>query len=192
MAVDQPGMQSVKSMVAAVPFTVLDSEPGVFGIYGWGDVVVIAWCQQATGPTAQRLKVVAEKLLSSHDRQTSYVHMVAETPLPTAEARSILSDLIVRHSSRYACVSVVLGAAGFWAGALRSVVLGMRMLAPRSFLVDFHFDLDASARWVCAHHLQRTGVGLDVAQLHAALQQIADQVGLHFRSRSLPPTHARG
>jgi hypothetical protein len=45
----------------------------------------------------------------------------------------------------------------------------MRMLAPRSFAMHIHNDLESIVRWLPDEHRLRTGVALDPADLLAAL-----------------------
>lgn len=147
-------MASVKPVAtdpAAWPagLTILDSEAGEFAVCRFGDVLIVAWPRQASAAAVGRLKVVSVAINRGPRPVAASVHMVGEgAAIPSAEARAGFIDLIQNHGRPARALSVVLGGNGFWASALRSVVLGMRMVTQRPFALTFHSDTPSSAQWL--------------------------------------------
>ena len=101
------------------------------------------------------------------------VHMVGEgAAIPSAEARAGFIDLMQNHSRPARALSVVLGGSGFWASALQSVVLGMRMLTRRDFALTFHPDTWTSAQWLCQQNTAFGGRPVDPKQLSQAMDYV--------------------
>ena len=149
---------------------VLDAEPGAFAFYAWQNVTLVAWASQATGPAVRRLSAVIASTIAAHPEGISNIQLVARNAgLPTPEARESFADMMTSHARKLACVAIVLEGGGLWPAALKSEVVAMRMVAPRSFVFRMHDSIEDVPRWVTREHLKRTGVLVHPAQLRSLL-----------------------
>ncbi len=163
---------------------VLDAEPGEFAFCRFHNVVIVAWPKRATPEAVARLKTVSIELNRDPPAGTCSAHLVgAGAAIPSAEARAAFIDLMNNHTRPLNSLSVVLSGGGFWASAVRSVVLGMRMVTPRSFALTFHTDYESSARWLAKESRDRGGVAFkpdDLARAMAEVMRLA-------KGESAPP-----
>jgi hypothetical protein len=90
-------------------------------------------------------------------------------PLPTSEARDELLSLMKKFSENVACIGTVLEGSGFWAGAVRSFIVGLRLVAPRTFEMQTYASIAELSEWIVGPHAIRTGVEIDRAQLERVL-----------------------
>ena len=152
-------------------FTVFDSEPGLFVFGAWENVLIAVWASQIDGACVERFTKAVDTMAARRPGLRSNVHVVTEgTALPTPEARAGLVASMKRHSGSLASVGVVFRGSGFWAGALRAAVTGMRFLSPRSFDFQLFGAVDEVVRWLPVEHQKVTGVHLDAAGLRSALE----------------------
>jgi hypothetical protein len=156
--------------LTASELIVLDQEPGSFALYGWQNVAIVVWASPATGPFVDRLARALRPFIDAHPEGITNVHLVTRAAgTPTAAAREGFVDMMTTHSRRLACVAIVLEGGGLWAAPLKSAIVGMRGLAPRSFQLRMHDSLEDVPRWVTRAHLKRTGVLLHPKQLRSLL-----------------------
>jgi len=164
-----------KNIGAALPdgLTVLDSDPGEFAVCRFRDVLIVAWPKRAAAASVARLKIASMEVNRSPRPVAASVHIVGEgAEIPSADARAGFMDLMKNHSRPARCMSVVLGGNGFWASALRSVVLGMRMVTQRSFALTFHSDTATSAHWLAKESQAFGGQPVDPEQLARAMDLV--------------------
>ncbi len=165
-------VKEVKSSAGSVQLVCLDSEPGKFAFFGWQNVLVSVWLAAGTGAAVERLGNATRPYEKFHPRGVSNIHLVkGGAGMPTAEARAGFVGLMERYSAWFACIAVSLLGRGFWASALQGAVTGMRMLAPRSFEMRIHDDIEGVLEWLPDEHLRRTGVFLDKDELYAVMNQ---------------------
>jgi hypothetical protein len=162
----------VADVEPAIPLKLLDSEPGHFSLFIWQNVTIVAWGSQATGPAVRRIEVATTALMKHHPTGVSSIHLVKEgAGMPTAEAREGFLQSMKVHAKSLQCVTVVLLGGGFWASTLQSIVTGMRMLSPNTFLMRIDNGFDSAIHWLPAEHQRRTGIALPPAELKAAMVQ---------------------
>jgi serine/threonine protein kinase len=155
----------------------LDREPGAFAFFGWQNVVIVAWARQATGAAVARLTTVSDPVATAHPEGVSAIHLVqGGTDTPTEEARAGFLEQMTRYGSQLACVSVVLLGRGFWASALHAAIVGMQLVAKRSFAFDVVRSIDDVTASLPAEHLRRTGVVLDPKTLGDHLRRALSEV----------------
>jgi hypothetical protein len=166
----------MRSSPASEPPEVLDRGPGyLFGVYR--NVFVAFWFRQATAALLDRMVAVQEPRLPQHPTGFSNVHVVAKgTPLAGSEARDRMANLLRKYSNEFAAVGAVLEGQGFWASATRSLILGVRLLAPRTFDLQIYESIEELANWLPAPREKKTGVALEVAELARALRELREQV----------------
>jgi hypothetical protein len=164
-------MTSAKPGAAPEPHVYYETEGCVFA--SWQNVLIAIWTTQGTGPLADKLGEVARPFSKSHPEGFSSVHVIGKSPpLPTSEARDKLIALMGDFSGNVACIGTVLEGSGFWASAVRSFIVGMRLLAPRTFEMQIYARLAELTTWMVGPHAARTGVELDPVQLERVLAKL--------------------
>ncbi len=159
------------------PLTLLDSEPGAFAVFSYGDVSFVCWPTQATGSSVRRLAKATEDFVRACPRGCSNIHVAREgAGLPTPEARAGFVEMMHRYTDDLACIGVVLMGSGFWASALQSAIIGMRMLAARPFPMRIENNMASVAKWLPPIHQKRTGTSLDPTKLEEALKDAYSRV----------------
>lgn len=158
------------SMSPVSAFVVLDVEPGAFVVGSWKNVLIVVWRTQATAPLVDRLDRAIVTLAGRQPGLRSNVHVVSEgAGLPTPEARAGFVALMRRNAGELASVFVVIDGSGFWSGALRSVLTGIRLVTPRSIQFCLVGSVDETVRGLPCEHEARTGVRLEGGQLRTAI-----------------------
>jgi hypothetical protein len=153
-------------------FIVLDSEPGRFVFGAWKNVLVIVWKSQATAKSVARFSKTSDMMAARWPGCRSNVHVIQDgAALPTSEARAGFLTLMKRNRESLACIAIVIAGNGFWSGALRSAMTGLRMLAPRSFAFRVVGSSEDVVQWLPAAHEAKTGVSLDPRRLKAVLDE---------------------
>ena len=137
------------------------------------NVLIAIWTAQGTGPLVDALDRASAPLVRQHPEGFSSIHVVAKgTPLATGEARERLVALMKRYQGQIACIGTVLEGSGFWASATRSLILGMRLLAPQSFEMQTYASIPELAAWLPGPHGKRTGVALDPQELERVVTNL--------------------
>lgn len=153
----------------------LDGEPRRFSFWGWRNVDVIVWWAQADAAAVARLGQLTAQRRVQYPRGVSDIHVVkGNIGLPDAQTRQGLVQLMREVAPYMAALAVVVGGDGFWASTMRSLITGMRVLAPRSYDMRLHGKLSDVISWLPEVHARRTGVTLDPQALLAVLVR-ADQ-----------------
>src|SRR5262245_49370878 len=147
---------------------VIDEQPGIFRFYKWQHVHVIVWGGSADGESARRLGRVTPKPPKGMRR--SDVHIVgAGAGLPSADAREGFGQLMKDMADDIACLGVVIDGGGFWASAMRSAVIGIGFLAPKSLPFRAFGKIEDLVAWLPSEHRRRTNVPTDPVGLRRAL-----------------------
>jgi hypothetical protein len=155
-------------------FVVLDSEPGAFVFGAWKNVLVIVWKSQATASSVARFSKAIDVMAASLPGCRSNIHLIQEgAALPTPGARAGFVSLMRRNKDSLACVAIVIAGTGFWSGALRGAMTGLRLVSPRSFDFRVAGSSEDVARWLPAAHEKKTGISLDPQRLVAVLAMAA-------------------
>jgi hypothetical protein len=174
-----PTIETAATPVAS-DFLVLDAEPDAFVFGCWKNVLLAIWKKQATGPSVERLDRAITAMAARQAGMRSNVHLVEHgAGLPTTEARAGFVDLMKRNATEIACVFIVIDGTGFWSGALRAALTGIRLLAPRSFHYSLVGSVEEVVRGLGVEHEKRTGVHLDAHELRSIIKtaRCADKRG---------------
>jgi hypothetical protein len=136
----------------------------------WKNIVVCAWCGQATGAAVETLTSAMVHLHRGPAEVRSYVHLVPNrVTLPDAAARAGLTEIMKVYLPHIACVAVVVAGSGFWASAMQNAVIGMRVFLPRSFAFRLHSTNAEVAAWLPSEHTARTGIEIAPNELRELL-----------------------
>jgi hypothetical protein len=142
-----------------------------FSISSWLNVMVIVWTTPSSIELVENLSRCSTQFHASHPEGVSVVHVIAKgPPLPQPEVREKFSELLGKNPKTLACVGVVLEGRGFWASAIRSFLLGLRVLSPRSVQMQAFSTAGEVATWLVVPHEQRTGLRLDARDLEKILE----------------------
>jgi hypothetical protein len=168
-------MRNARSMAPSPKrdLVLLHAEAGHFSCHSWQNIMFTCWFTRATGPAVQRIAELREVMDREHPEGLSVVYLIAnDAGLPTPEARAGVSQLMTRYHRKRACLAIVVQGEGFWAGAMRAVITGVRMLTPEQFSMGVFSRVEQVAAWLPAQHLQRTGTELQRAEFLVILRQL--------------------
>lgn len=164
-------MTSATPSATSEPRVFYQTEGCVFA--GWHNVLIAIWTTQGTGPLAQKLGEYARPFSKAHPEGFSNVHIIGKKPpLPTSEAREKLLSLMSDFADNVACIGTVLEGSGFWASAVRSFIVGLRLVAPRTFEMQTYASVPELIKWLVPPHAARTGVALDPVELERVLASL--------------------
>lgn len=153
-----------------------EGEGCLFG--SWKNLLVATWTTQCTGPLAESLGRVAGPFAKAHPEGFSSIHVIGnKPPLPTSEARETLIAQMRQYSNEVACIGTVLEGSGFWASAVRSFIVGLRFVVPRTFEMQTYASIPELAAWLPPLHAARTGVVIEKAELERTLVAFRARLG---------------
>lgn len=140
----------------------------------WRNVTIVAWLGKPTGAATRELGTITKRALNELGTGTkvSNVHLIPiSLRLPDAEARAGLHEVTQHYGQYTACVGVIVSGSGFWASAVRGVVTGVQVIAPRSFEMRIHTNSTELLDWLPREHERRTGVAIEGAELQRQIEQ---------------------
>jgi hypothetical protein len=153
---------------------VFDGEPGVMSLYGFENITIIVWHSKPTVAAAQQLARVSQRRRAEYAHGISVVHLVQGTfEMPDGPTRDTFVKLLRDGGGKLAVLCVVVGAGGFWASALRSLVTGLRVLSRGSFALGLHTEIRDAVEYLVPRHLAQTGVPIDPEQLTHVLTNLS-------------------
>jgi hypothetical protein len=152
---------------------ILACQPGHYVFASWRNLTILYWLGQAVGPAVRRLQAITAEFVEAHPEGISNIHLVKDgAGLPDTQARVGFNAIMERHPNAFACISIVLLGAGFWASALQSVITGLLMVAPRTFMLRFAGNPAELRTWLPKEHTRRTGEAIDALELARAIDQV--------------------
>lgn len=152
----------------------LASAAGDYAFYRWHNIAINVWRSHPTGQSVDVLARLTADSFRKYPEGLSSVHWIDEgAGLPTAEARTGLSDIAARYERHLLCVGVLLRGSGFWASAVRSALTGIVLLTPKRFPLRFFADVTPLASFVAHEHLQRTGHRIGAERIHDWIERAA-------------------
>lgn len=154
------------------PDVPLAEHPGVVTVRGYRNVAFVAWTGQATRAAAETVVQLMDRPEVRGLRQ-SFVHVIHNRlPLPDADARHVFMQSMKERASDLACVAIVVRGTGFWASAMRSAVVGMRVFAPANFQFGVFGSHEEVVAWLPTKHTLQTGVELPPGAVSHWLEQL--------------------
>jgi hypothetical protein len=152
----------------------IERRPGCMFV-AHGNVLIVIWTAQGTGPLIDELARVTAAFARKYPRGFSSVHVISKgLPLATSEARDRLLALIRRYGEQLACVGTVLEGSGFWASATRSFIVGLHILSPTPLKLQIYASAREVAAWLVEPHAQRTGVIFEPQEIERAIMQFRE------------------
>jgi hypothetical protein len=155
--------------------TIVGSFPGAYQVALWHNISTTAWFGKATLPAAQELAQITHRTaLLTEGQRVSVIYLVTEEfGLPDANIREVFFTIMKDNAHLVGCMVVILGGAGFWVSAMRSVVTGLRVVAPRALDLRVHGKAEDLLGWFPAEHVKRTGVNIDRDAFKRMLERVA-------------------
>lgn len=142
-------------------------------LHGWRNVQIASWTTQGTIALVEQLAEHSKRFHHKHPEGVSVVHLISKGPaLPDAPTRERLKTLMEGNSKTLGCVAIVLDGRGFWASAVRSFLVGLRLVSPRTVNMQVFSTSEEVAAWLPEMHLQRTGVKIEPPDLLEAIQKV--------------------
>jgi len=165
--------------------THLNSVPEVYSAYIWKNVVITLWFGAATLESCASLERGTRKQTAEHPEGLSMVNIMVpgSRSLPGAAVRAELARIMREHATHAAAIAVIIPGSGFWASALRSVVVALSMLRPRDMQLSIFDSAPPLAEWLAPLHGARTGVQLAAAELLGVLRE-AEREAAAARARA--------
>jgi hypothetical protein len=150
---------------------VLDSEPGGFLFAAWRNFNIFVWNRGTTMDAVTRINRTNPERTAAHPEKLSTVHIItASAGPPEPEARNALEAMHTEWGHTVGCAAVIIERGGLMGVAVRSVIAGMTIVAPKHYRVKVFDSIDASAPWLAEHHGRSTGVQCDEADVLAVMQ----------------------
>lgn len=163
--------QNASAMTSRDDLTQLDAEPGEFAFYAFRNTLVLVWLSGLTEAWIERLHEASLGMHAAHPEGFSNVHLIqAGATLPTPEARKAYVEHLKTLEGALFCDAMVFDGNPFWVSALRSVIAGIRTLAPRSLAIQIQATIDDVLAWLPREHQKRTGTPLDERAFENAMR----------------------
>lgn len=142
-------------------------------LHGFRNLQIASWTKQGTVALVEHLAEHSRRFHRLHPEGVSVVHIISKGPaLPDAATRERLKTLLEANAKTLACVAIVLDGRGFWASAVRSFLVGLRLVSPRTVNMQVFSTAEEVAAWLPDVHLQRTGVRIDGGDLLQAIRAV--------------------
>ena len=142
--------------------SVLGAVPGAFWLGSWNAFNALVWLQSATLDVCGQVERALEARFESHHLLMSTVHViVADAGPPQPDARDELEAMNARLAHTVACGGVVIERGGLMGVALRSVITGLIIAAPKHYRVKVFDSLEPCAPWIAAEHQKATSKPVD-------------------------------
>jgi len=142
-------------------------------LYGFRNLQIASWTAQGTIALVEQLAEHSTRFHQRHPEGVSVVHLISKGPaLPDAPTRERLKTLLEGNTKTLACVAIILDGRGFWASAVRSFLVGLRLVAPRTFVMQVFSTPEEVAAWLPEQHLRRTGVRIDASEVLQAIHAL--------------------
>ncbi|MET0390851.1 MAG: hypothetical protein ABW321_33065 [Polyangiales bacterium] len=148
--------------------------PGVYSAYVYKNVSILVWFGPMLMEDVATFEQGCQAMCEIHPEGVSSVNIIVPggRSMPTAEVRSELTKVLARYSPHTAGAAVVIRGDGFWASALRGMIIALSLLLPRRRHFQIFGSLDAAAEWLPALHAEKTGVTIGSDELLTVLQQV--------------------
>jgi hypothetical protein len=167
---------------------VLDFEPGAFLFGHWKNVTILVWAARADASTIARLGRALAGIASPPGGRSAVSVLVEGLPLPSAETRAAIVDVINNRAQHLACLGVVVNGSGFASSALMSAHTDIRAKSTGSYEMGLLGSIEELATWLPPLHLQRTLVKIEPAELADRVRRALDMV--RRSARDVAPSRA--
>lgn len=141
-----------------------------------GPLAYQVWLAPADETDATQLGKFAEFLHAKYPTAISTIHLLRHgTGLPSSGAREQLSVTLKTYGDWFGEVGIVMEGMGFWAGAIRSMLTGLRIAAGGRGRLRLVGSVQEIAEWMVPVHAARTGVNLSRSRIVTALEELVER-----------------
>jgi len=142
------------------------------------NVALQVWFAQAQEEDARVLVGATKKMYEDYPHGISTLHWLRnDAPLPTPGARQHFSYLMDAYGHWFGESIMVLDGLGFWAGAVRAMLTGVRIASGGKAGFRVVPSLHEGLSRLTETHTERTGLRVQPAELSSALHAIIDTHG---------------
>ena len=157
---------------------------GACAIAYWRNALMVAWGTASTLSHVDELRKLMTRVAAKHAK-VAVVHITfGAIPLPNKEVRAAFSVLGQDFGGKLEHTAVLVGEAGFWASAVRSVLTSF--LPTRAFKFTVCGSLAETVRWLGQGHHVAPGELVDPAELQQALEWVLDLPELRSLRAKVP------
>lgn len=156
--------------------THVNTVPDVYSVYTWENVAFMFWFGPPTLESCAVLERGSQKQHAEHPEGLSLVNVMVPggRSMPSAEVRTEITRIMRESTKNAAAIGVIIPGTGFWASALRGMVLALSMMRSRQLPLQIFADATELAEWLVPIHGERTGVRFQAAELVRALKEAED------------------
>jgi hypothetical protein len=147
------------------------AESQEYSFWFYRNIRINHWRSDVTPAAARKLASLLPDIVRESPEGVTSIHWLDPgASLPNAEARKILSELMVRYPGHVKVVGAVLETQGFAASAFRSAVTGIMLVAPTPIPVRVFGKGADLAAWLPHMHLRATGVIVTTEEVASVLR----------------------
>ena len=126
---------------------ILDDQPD-YCLGAFGEVFVVIWRTDTTLPAVASMTQAFDRFAAKIGHPVGLLTVVEEAaPLPSTAAREAIATFLRNNGARVRASAVVFEGSGFRAAAVRSVVVGLTMLANQPFPHRVFSTIDKAREW---------------------------------------------
>lgn len=151
----------------------------------WRNVLVVAWGTPSTPSLVEELRRLMARVTAQHEK-IAIVHITfGAMALPNKETRAGFSSLVQEFGPKLDHTAVLVGEAGFWASAVRSVLTSF-LVTTRAYKFSLCGSVAEAVRWLSHGHFVAPGTLVDAGELHQALEWVLDLPELRSLRAKVP------
>lgn len=155
---------------------VLRIASGRYGIGHLDNVALQVWHAPADESAALEIARIADQMYETYPGGISSIHWPRHGKgLPTPKVRKLLAATMKKHMEWTGEVVAVLEGDGFWAGAVRGMLTGIRMAAGKRAGLRIAASMSEVVTWLPEVHHRRTGVRISGAAILAAMDELVER-----------------
>jgi hypothetical protein len=142
-------------------------------------IMLVVWRKRATVDSVPKLDEGCRSLVARNG-QFSTIHVVrGNVSLPDQETRAALQAFSERWADKVIASCVVLLGNGFWASAMRALVMTLRwgramQTTSKAHKVHMATDVSEAAEWLAPRHSEQSAFGIEPHELERALRQLLE------------------
>ena len=156
-------------------FVTLYVDPGRLWFGAFRNFNILVWHTYAKKEDVVRIDATNPARTAAHPEKISTVHINHDTVVtPDPEVRDAFNAMHARWGHTVGCGAIIIEQQGLKGVALRSMIAGMSMIAPKHYRIRAFDAVTSAVPWIVEHHARSTGVTIDADDmcdvlLHARL-----------------------
>jgi hypothetical protein len=114
-------------------------------VAAWNNLLILIQRGEVTATTMAHFESAAKSILARHKEMAVLMVIEPNSPPPSAEVRSTLSQILAVHRARNLRTVVVPEGGGFRSATVRGVGTALSLLAPKAFAFTFGKSVEEAA-----------------------------------------------